>query len=676
MNSQNAAGMTVGLRRTLIALVTVVAVVMAAAFGLKQLPMAKADPVDVTISDVTIAKQGDGSELTKGNVVDVRMNWEANGPFNAGDTFEVDFPATFKPQSIDSFDLKDENNVVGGTCSVASGAQTLVCTLNEEFTEKENVKGLIGLRAQAEAASEDEEFPFTVRGKQETTPVANVPGGVKEQGDITDYTGVENLEKSAHIASLSDEYLIWDILIPYESFKDADQIVITDTIKGTNHKHVDAHAPDGTVRAGATQRDAQNQQSYMNENFEVVSDQELRVTLSPFSAGTKDGNGKEYDGTWEEGQDIYLTYWTQRLNEVTKEGDTYSNNISVNADGNVTEASASMFWNTDGFGTIEGVNTGSFSLTKTVEVEGGEPCEALEGASFPVNVTITLPVGFEENDYPNSEGRGNREGNVITYTDYVQDGATIRGYDRLPAGTTVAFSETQPEIEGVTFQEPVFSQQSIIIEDENSSNVAVTLTNPAQCTPEAPATGGFTVNKVVEGVDEEDAEAFNNIQFPITTNITSAEGEELDPVEGTISVNGEELTGEAPVGATVVITEGGPEGELPEGYTFDGATITIDGEETNEFTIAEGEETNVEVTVNNRYTKDTPPTDGETPPTDGETPPTDGETPPTDGETPPTDGETPPTDGETPPTDGETPPTDGETPPTDGETPPTDGETP
>ena len=134
MNDQRAAGMSAGLRRTLIALVTVVAIALAGAFGLKQIPMAKADPVDVTISDVTIAKQGDGSELVDGNVVDVRMNWEANGPFNAGDTFEVDFPETFKPQSIDSFELKDENGVVGGTCSVASGAQTLVCTLNEELS--------------------------------------------------------------------------------------------------------------------------------------------------------------------------------------------------------------------------------------------------------------------------------------------------------------------------------------------------------------------------------------------------------------------------------------------------------------------------------------------------------------------------------------------------------------
>ena len=134
MNDHQAAGIPAGLRRTFIALVTIIAVVMAAAFGLKQLPMAKADPVDVTISDVTIAKQGDGSELVEGNVVDVRMNWEANGPFNAGDTFEVDFPETFKPQSIDSFDLTDENDAVGGTCSVASGAQTLVCTLNEELS--------------------------------------------------------------------------------------------------------------------------------------------------------------------------------------------------------------------------------------------------------------------------------------------------------------------------------------------------------------------------------------------------------------------------------------------------------------------------------------------------------------------------------------------------------------
>ena len=287
MNNQNAAGMTVGLRRTLIALVTVVAVVMAAAFGMKQVPTANADTVDVTISDVTITKQAEpGDEnpnIVKGNNVSVSMNWAANAPFKADDTFEVAFPETFKPQAGTEFDLKDEGGVVGGTCSVANGAQTLVCTLNNAFQEKDNVKGVIELRAQAEKANTEESYPFTVNGNQERTVSANVPGGVKDQGKIDKYNPVDQLEKSAHIAGLSDEYLLWNVLIPYDSFAGSDQIVIRDTLTSDNHKHINAIEPvQGEERRGASQRNLQNQTHPVNPSFEILNNgKELAVTIKP-----------------------------------------------------------------------------------------------------------------------------------------------------------------------------------------------------------------------------------------------------------------------------------------------------------------------------------------------------------------------------------------------------------
>lgn len=367
MNDHRAVGTSAGLRRTLIAVVTVVAVVMSTAFGLRQLPSASADPVDVTISNVSIT--GTGDDIVDGNVVDVRMNWAANGPFKEGDTFSVKFPSNFPPQPIASFDLIDEAGVSGGTCSVAQGQQVLVCTLNNEYVNKNDVKGVIGLRAQADGESTDETYPFKVTGKQVLEVPAKVPGGVKAKGTIDVYNPVGALEKSAHVAALTDEYLIWDILIPYETFKDTDKFTVVDTIKGTNHKHVEAWDPKtNQKREGATQQARDNSKTPVGADF-ARTDNKLTVTLYRPETG------------WLEGQDIYLTYWTQRLVEVTKDGDDYSNSVSVDADGETTSANADVFWNTDGFGTIEGgVRTTLITPPPSTSSETTKPSEPTESS--------------------------------------------------------------------------------------------------------------------------------------------------------------------------------------------------------------------------------------------------------------------------------------------------------
>ncbi|OKX85974.1 DUF5979 domain-containing protein, partial [Corynebacterium glutamicum] len=160
----------------------------------------------------------------------------------------------------------------------------------------------------------------------------------------------------------------------------------------------------------------------------------------------------------------------------------------------------------------------------------------------------------------------------------------------IPAGMNCTIEEVEPNtIEGITWDGVTFEVNEVeinTIEVIEGQNVSVTVTNTY--TKEEPKVGGFSLKKVVEGVDEADLDGKS---FTVTASWEGGSKELILDADGSVVAGPQDL----PVGTVVSFTEGS--GTAIEGYVFGGVefdpesvTITEDG--------------NPVVTVTNTYTKE------------------------------------------------------------------------
>ncbi|TWS38150.1 hypothetical protein AKJ23_01490 [Corynebacterium glutamicum] len=217
--------------------------------------------------------------------------------------------------------------------------------------------------------------------------------------------------------------------------------------------------------------------------------------------------------------------------------------------------------------TKEEPKVGGFSLKKVVE---GVDEADLDGKSF--TVTASWEGGSKE---------------LILDA----DGSVVAGPQDLPVGTVVSFTEgSGTAIEGYVFGGVEFDPESVIITEDG--NPVVTVTNTY--TKEEPKVGGFSLKKVVEGVDEADLDGKS---FTVTASWEGGSKELILDADGSVVAGPQDL----PVGTVVSFTEGS--GTAIEGYVFGG--VEFDPE-----SVIITEDGNPVVTVTNTYTKEEPKVGG------------------------------------------------------------------
>lgn len=157
--------------------------------------------------------------------------------------------------------------------------------------------------------------------------------------------------------------------------------------------------------------------------------------------------------------------------------------------------------------------------------------------------------------------------------------------DRIPVGAVVTLAERAPAaIEGVTWLDPVFSENGFTIAD--AAVVEVEVENPTLL-----RTGTFSVSKSVTGTAGALALVPDDLEYTIEYSYPAGTGFEADSGVLTVLADGPSVSSpELPYGARVTITEQAP--AVIDGIKWDPAVISP-----AQLTIGEG--TDVAVTVEN-----------------------------------------------------------------------------
>lgn len=475
MDAQRALAGHTGLRRILIALVTIIAVFAAAAFGLKQTPSAAAEEdSNFTVGEPTVERSVEGEKQTLKAV----FPWEAKNDFEAGDSFEVVFPDNFPP-SNDQFDLVASDGTVGGHC-VANGSQkTVTCTLNDNFVGRNNVKGTVKVEFTADKV-DGETIDFNIDDGEDRTATVKLPPNTKasEPGvnwSERDYEPRKNFTKEGYIVdrSASPIQLVWRIFIPHEELANASKVEIDDQLTG-DHKF------DGRVFAFHPQNAAMNpyDEANVKHNADInVTGKNATITVTP-------------NGQWSPNEDLLIVYYTERTSDKpVQEGETFGNKASAFG----KEDDAKAVFTTRGSGTIQGdENQGNdlaeFHIRKDVvsakgkddkpklnDEELGSVREQLDGKKYPVTVKLKFPEGTSQDILNGIEIDGksgviqvdeNREATVKQDVEFkVETEALIKSapegdmskygvaFSNIPVGTEVTISEdtNKPALKGYKY---------------------------------------------------------------------------------------------------------------------------------------------------------------------------------------------------------------------------------
>ena len=138
-------------------------------------PMAQAaDPVTFpdAITSVTVTPH---ERVSQYDPLKVDATWNVGNKPAAGSTFELLIPDEIRPNQVKPFDLKTPDGTVVGACVVQ--AQRILCTLNENASLLNNVRGTLSFNAQAEKQTTETEIKWE---QGFTTTFENGIGPVKE----------------------------------------------------------------------------------------------------------------------------------------------------------------------------------------------------------------------------------------------------------------------------------------------------------------------------------------------------------------------------------------------------------------------------------------------------------------------------------------------------------------
>nr|VDG64157.1 Uncharacterised protein [Streptococcus thermophilus] len=601
-----------GLRKTIIALVTIIAVALAAAFGGITVPTAhaKVQKVNVTNMTATGDAYNEANELIPGKKLQVDLDFEAatQGGFDPGDTFSINMPESFNVGGS-NFDLLSGGTKVG-TCSPAGSVVT--CTITgDNLVGKYDIKGKMSFAAVVKEDVSDVSNKATVKvgeagAETQVTftyrnsggDVVNPPGVAPKKPRRTIASVVKNQTKNEVRVENGKKVveITWEIWVPGGKIQNLEKFELTDVLseetEGTQGEFTYGYA-EQSFWAYQVAEQLDDTSSYVRNEVPFKLDKNANNKSATITVTRPEGGWKtEADG--ETVQPVSIGYRTQYVgDEFPAEKSTFGNKVTVLGE----TAEDSFEYVQVNNASIEGVDRAGFELTKNVVKQGdwSGDCPTLDDQEYEVKIKIDLPqssIGkFEFTETKAEKGGDATETETgITYTEKLKDGQTVKAYDELPQGSKVSFTEATATGEGVKFGKPKFASNGtaldsneITIEDV-TKNVPVTLTNPVECTPK---TGELHIFKEVvsaEGKgklsDEELAAARKqladdkanfsvtvDLQFPedITQEqldrikINGAEANlkrgEIEPITLDIADNGEVKFSDLPEGTKATIRE-------------------------------------------------------------------------------------------------------------------------
>lgn len=392
--------------------------------GLKPTDNSKVSITNITITEGAGAKKrGDGA-LYQNQPVDVKIEWEAIGQVKEGDSFTLQFPKFFPLTSAIEAKLVDETSDLNGGNCVLTDQFTLTCTFNDNFKNKDQVHGTVSFQGQPRA-NESGTVDIQITDGPKAQPRTQTVSMPKVLPDLT-RTPERTYRKSGEVQP-DGKTIAWEIWIPYGKFANAKEIVITDELSGS-HKY------NGVFNAIQYGENWVATDSYRipdgNVDF-VATDTGATITIP-----------KPADG-WKEGWDLRFWYQTTYTGEgLPALGTTFGNEAT--AFDETAEATAS--YNAAIAATIQGVDRGSFELTK--ELEGDDRCKKdISGQEFTVEVTLNV----KDSVNPKFDFAGTKEAKgveaadgILTYTDKIVAGTALKGYDSPPKNSTITIREVKP----------------------------------------------------------------------------------------------------------------------------------------------------------------------------------------------------------------------------------------
>jgi len=517
------------------------------------------------ITSLTITEPTD--QIKVWDRIAFEATWAVPDTATAGDTFRLAFPTSPSLTGVrDSFALTAPDGQTIGMCEVSTGE--LVCTLTDYVDSHNDVSGTLHFRARADEETTLTEIPFTTGGG--TVVPVDVPGGI---GPVPEFPAPTTPTKWGDV-TLDGRNIAWGVNIPSSALA-GEAPTLTDTFTAglvLDPASVTVAYVLAKDWAGGKYTVSTGLQSGSDFTVTEVSSESFTVTVNaPIVADA-----------------IYVLRYKTALPTDVRPGDAFHNTVTGSRW--VTESTPVIY--SQGGGDGEGVlPVGGFTVTKEVSGAGA--------ALVPDDREFRVAYSYQ------------RAGQTVEGELALRSGQTD-GLKDLPVGTVVTLSEVTPaDVDGVTWQAPVFSGTGVAITDGGATvtiawgaTVAVTLTNPTTVTP--PPVGGFTVTKNVTGP--------GTSLVPADQTFTVEYSYELagQPVTGELALRAGKSDGLAdlPAGTVVTLREKAP--SSVEGVTWKSPRFTGAGVDVGDggATLTISEDATVAVVLTNGTAVTPPPTPG------------------------------------------------------------------
>lgn len=414
--------------------------------------------------------------------VELLFDWSAPpSGVRDGDEFVIKFPSDDKGEPLlalkqsKEFDLVEDDGSVGGHCVAQEQLNQVTCNVDSRFVNKDDVRGTVRVAAATREANDKiKGYDFTIGSG---TVRVDVPGGKGITGRPSPFP---TSEFKAGWPENDGKTLTWALYVPGHKLAalNGGPLEITDSIPEDGGPHSFQCAPEQGYIVAQGPKNYRVQALAFPDSPDVLQDLDnnakshLGVVDQEFSDDYKTMTLKinaPADG-WkaDEGYRIkYHTCFTQDVDSATFKNNAYSKV----ADFGVAVAE----YKDDASGTIQGVDRGSYKITKKI---------ATGSAKIPSNQVFNFTVHV---DSPNDAFDETKTVSIKADDSYTGDKV-------LPVGTTVTVKEEEPKAAGLEFDaptyeasadhDPKYGDHGVTVKIRNDKNAEIVVTNKATAVPQ------------------------------------------------------------------------------------------------------------------------------------------------------------------------------------------------
>ena len=424
------------------ALVVAIVSAIAVMFGGFAVPKAMAqNTANIVVDKVNVEKasKSEGDELKRWDLADFTLDWHAPDGVADGQQFTVTYPEQFIVFKSEDFVLRatDEDGVEknGGNCHVSHSDRTITCTFNGEFENKDDVRGYLKTRLQAQQQYDQDTTTLTIDGGRQVT--VDLPGNKGIVGPDTRFYG--EFDKQGWYNSDASKG-VWSLNLPGGLLEGKGDITFTDTLDGVVPHKFEEETIDLTVAdytCGPT--DYSHICNYEEGKFD---NQSVKVAKREIAA---DGKSVTFtlqtpEGGWKKDHYYRVRYHSVPTGDVPAGAENITSN-KVTADVIDFNDSASIYREQRSAGGIQGVDRGSYQINKKVEGDAA--------SKLPADTSFTFKATYSLN------------GQTKTETRTVKADGSVAGETNLPRGTVVTLEEIDlPKVDGIEWGDPVFAAAS------------------------------------------------------------------------------------------------------------------------------------------------------------------------------------------------------------------------